>query len=148
MTTTATTTPTASWKRLRSGEWGAAGHNLVEGEKVYLVRRDGDVSCRRVTKIVWTDGENCIAAVAEAELPLDGDDYRTAVREIVERHHAAKVSDAKPAPAMKPAPALKPGWSNAARRRSGREVLDRGEYRGRYGELYMDGGKTQIWDLS
>lgn len=60
-------TATITWTKLRSGAWGIKGaaDAITEGATVTVTRKDGTEKAATVAKVVWTDGQAAIAAVAD-----------------------------------------------------------------------------------
>lgn len=57
----------ATWTKLRNGTWGARGDAgaMAAGEQIEITTRAGKVTVATVERVVWTDGQVAIAAVAE-----------------------------------------------------------------------------------
>jgi len=71
MTTTQTASgyelQVATFCKLHSGEWGLRGDDLEAGHHVVVEKRNGDVAWAIVDRIIWTDGEACIATIDDRE---------------------------------------------------------------------------------
>ena len=66
---TTTTTITASFKKLRSGEWGiTAKGNLpaagLAGQYLRVEKKSGELNTVYVTRVLWTDGATAICTIA------------------------------------------------------------------------------------
>jgi len=55
----------ATFSKLRSGEWGIRGMDLVEGEMVTVTRRNGSNATLTVGRVVWQDADG--TSLAEIE---------------------------------------------------------------------------------
>lgn len=68
-------TAMATFRKLRSGQWGIQGKGLVEGNTVTVVKRSGQKSVMTVGRIVWTapDG-TVIAEIAKSGRRYAGED--------------------------------------------------------------------------
>lgn len=65
------TTSTATFTKLRTGNWGIRCTKAVaEGDRVQVAKRDGSVKVETVAKVVWTDGSSvwlCAIGAPEAK---------------------------------------------------------------------------------
>lgn len=58
-----TITTTATWTKLRSGEWGIKGQRLNAGEQVTVIKRNGGSQVVTVGRVVWEGSGVAIATV-------------------------------------------------------------------------------------
>lgn len=55
-------TGTATFTKLRSGDWGLRGKGLVEGQMVTVYRRDGSKALVQVGRVIWKGGDGTSVA--------------------------------------------------------------------------------------
>jgi hypothetical protein len=58
---------TATWARLKSGEWGLRGESLVPGDAVRVTRKDGSSAVVVVGDIVWADHNSTLVLATVGE---------------------------------------------------------------------------------
>lgn len=70
-TTTATTSNTATFTKLRDGSWGLriVGPNAVEpGQTVTVTKKSDETSTERVGEVIWSDGKGVTLAKIAARV--------------------------------------------------------------------------------
>lgn len=64
-TTTATTSNTATFTKLRDGDWGlriVGPHAVEPGQTITVMKKSGETSSERVGEVVWSDGKGVTLA--------------------------------------------------------------------------------------
>lgn len=70
-TTTATTSNTATFTKLRDGDWGlriVGPHAVEPGQTVTVTKKSGETSTERVGEVIWSDGKGVTLAKIAARV--------------------------------------------------------------------------------
>lgn len=70
-TTTAATSNTATFTKLRDGSWGlriVGPHAVEPGQSVTVTKKSGETSTERVGEVIWSDGKGVTLAKISARV--------------------------------------------------------------------------------